>query len=62
LVALKDAEFVPEEASGLRAGVGDQGLGFRQLELEGLAQKRLELGLDRLRFRPRSGEAEQEVG
>ncbi len=61
LVPLEDAQLVAEEMGRLRPGVGDQRLRLGQFQLESLAQECLQLGFDRLRFGPRSGEVQQEI-
>jgi len=53
--------FVAEEPRRLAGGVGDQRLGFRQLQPELLTQERLDLRLDLFGFVPGTGEPQQPV-
>jgi hypothetical protein len=54
-------DLVAEEPRRLAGGVGDQRLGFGQLQLEFLTQESPDLRLDLLSFAPGTGEPEQEV-
>jgi len=55
------SDLVAEEVRRLADGVGDQGLGFGQLQLEFLAQERPDLLLDLFGLVLGTGEPEQEV-
>ena len=56
------ANLIAKEPCGVGSSMRDQGIRFRQFELERFVQELLQLGLDSVRFLLRSSETEQEVG